>query len=591
MSSEPQVSARSPRRTEPQVGEPTTVSPVQSDQAKRATLQVVPGPDTAVADEQPVTRPQILAVTDADAIRQLRSALGEQKLPNVYVSDGSPVHIERVSGTAAHLVDEDAPLPVRASQLTGPLLTLLLAEHAELTMQRPSGAASEWAPPTKVTAAVLSSAEWPGLQPLAGIVGMPVIRRDGTLLQAPGYDPTSHLYLSPSVDVDPIDGALTPGQVEESKAFVFDTLLRDFEWDSPADRANYIGLLVTPFLRRHLRCMTPLGIVTATMPGSGKSILAGLIGLLVGQKTLSWADDDRELEKVITSAFTVEAGVVVFDNLEEGAAINSPILANLLTNQTWSGRILGASRIRSWPNERLWLATGNNLRVGGDIASRSVLVRLSPRAPHPEERTGFLIPNLDEWLTNPANRAATIRHLLVLILDWTRAGSRRDTTLPNMRQFTSWAHGVGGFLEHHGVKRFLANLEELRATDDDDVRWAVFLAKWQSKFGARHVRAAEVFADGALDTADRFQFDPWDGAFITSARGGRPRSVVQLAATRGSQRIPRRPGQDRGQLGQAGRRVGTREAVPAGRPVGGLESRLRRSPPGLEGSPYRLASH
>lgn len=504
------------------------MSPLPNDQAKRATLQIVPGPDAATSGVGTVARPQILVVSEAEAIRELRSALGEQTLPDVYVSDGRPVHIEKVSGTAAHLVDEDAPLPVRASPLTGSLLTFLLAQHAELTMLRPNGAAGEWAPPTKVTSAVLASAEWPGLKPLAGIIGMPVIRRDGSLLQEPGYDPASHLYLSPSVDVPAIADDPTPAQVEQSRTFVFDTLLRDFEWAGPADRANYIGLLVTPFLRRHLRCMTPLGIVSATMPGSGKSILAGLIGLLAGQKTLSWADDDRELEKVITSAFTIEAGVVVFDNLEEGTAINSPILANLLTNQTWSGRILGASRIGSWPNERLWLATGNNLRVGGDIASRSVLVRLSPRAPHPEERDGFRIPNLDEWLTNPANRAATIRHLLVLILDWTLVGSRRDTTLPNMRQFTPWARGVGGFLHHHGVKGFLTNLDELRATDDDDVRWAAFLSKWQSKFGAKPVRAAEVFEDATLDTAERVQFDPWDGAFITSARGGRPRSVVQL---------------------------------------------------------------
>jgi hypothetical protein len=473
-------------------------------------------------------RSHIGVVSEADAIRVLRAKVGEEVLPDVYVSDGRPVHVEKVSGAAARLVDEDSPLPVRASTLTGPLLTLLLAEHAELTMLKPTGATSEWAPSTKVTAAVLASAEWPGLQTLAGIVGMPVIRRDGTLLQRPGYDPASHLYLSPNVEVGSISGSPTPEQVERSRDFVFQTLLGDFEWCSDSDRANYLGLLVTPFLRRHLRCMTPLGIVSATMPGSGKSILAGLIGLLAGQKTLSWAEDDKELEKVITSAFTIEAGVVVFDNLEEGTAICSPVLANLLTNPTWSGRILGASRIGSWPNERLWLATGNNLRVGGDIASRTVLVRLAPRAPHPEERTGFRIPHLDEWVADPTNRATTIRHLLVLILDWTTAGSRRDTSLPNMRQFTPWAHGIGGFLAHHEVKGFLGNLDDLRAVDDDDVRWAVFLATWFSKFGAGRKRAAELFADAGLDAVAGHQFDPWDGAFITNPRGGRPRNPVQL---------------------------------------------------------------
>jgi hypothetical protein len=32
----------------------------------------------------------------------------------------------------------------------------------------------------------------------------------------------------------------------------------------------------------------------------------------------------------------------------------------------------------TFPNDRLWLATGNNLRTGGDMASRAVWVRLNP---------------------------------------------------------------------------------------------------------------------------------------------------------------------------------------------------------------------
>lgn len=321
----------------------------------------------------------------------------------------------------------------------------------------------------------------------------------------------------------------SPAQVAAARDFVLRRLLGDFYWQAKADLANYLGLLVTPFLRRYLRCLTPLGILSATMPGSGKSILAALAGLLAGQKTLPWAEDDTELRKVITSAFTVEAGIVVFDNLDEGTVVCSPILANLLTNPVWSDRILGSTRMGSWVNERLWLVTGNNLRVGGDIASRSVLVRLAPDAPHPEQRSDFAIPNLNEWIMKPAHQKQTLRHLLVLLLDWLAAGAPRDHAIPSMRQFTPWASGIGGFLAHHDVLDFLTNLEDLRAADEEDQKWAGFLAMWRKKFRNERKRAREVFESAQTDIVHGVELDPWDGMSITAKRTGhQPKTAIQL---------------------------------------------------------------
>ena len=103
------------------------------------------------------------------------------------------------------------------------------------------------------------------------------------------------------------------------------TLLGDFEWEDTASLANYVALMVTPFLRRPLRALVPLAIVSASAPASGKSLLSALIGLLVGQQTVPWpADNDTELEKLITSTFTVESGAVIFDNLARGGGDRLP---------------------------------------------------------------------------------------------------------------------------------------------------------------------------------------------------------------------------------------------------------------------------
>jgi hypothetical protein len=501
--------------------------PRTTSRAGRANLKPVRDGDER--RPRPDGKPQIEVYSSPDGIRKVRGALLKGLLPDVYVSDGSPVHIEHVSGTVAQAIDDDSPLPVRASVLTGALLAFLLAQHADLRMIAANDGVKEWTPPTSVLSAVLASAEWPKVKVLNGIVGLPVIRRDGTLLQRAGYDEATGLYLSPKVDIGRIVEKPTAQQVQAARKFIVEHVLGDFEWSSNADRANYLGLLVTPFLRRYLRCLTPLGVISATMPGSGKSILAGLIGLLAGQKTLPWADDDHELRKAITSAFTVESGAVVFDNLDEGTVIKSPILANLLTNPVWSDRMLGSNRIGTWPNERLWLVTGNNLRVGGDIASRAVLVRLTPDAPHPEQRSGFSIPDLDTWIVQPKNQAAALRNLLVLILDWMSADAPKADKLPNMRQFTPWAQGIGGFLTHHQVDGFLTNIDELRASDEDDQKWSAFLAKWFERHQGKQMKAHQIFNDAALDEGYGTPIvDRWDSTFITSTRGARPKSAVQL---------------------------------------------------------------
>jgi hypothetical protein len=172
------------------------------------------------------------------------------------------------------------------------------------------------------------------------------------------------------------------------------------------------------------------------------------------------------------------------------------------------------------------MATGNNLRIGGDIASRSVSIRLKPTAPHPEERTGFAIPDLQGWIMNPANRGRLLERLLILVADWVAAGTPKDTSVPAMRQFTPWAQGVGGFLAHHGITGFLGNLSAMRAMDEEDHKWAVFLAAWLDRLGQDSVRVADVLA--STDTDRDQPTGPWEGDFITDERGRYPRTAQML---------------------------------------------------------------
>jgi hypothetical protein len=466
-------------------------------------------------------RQRVQVGTGPATVRLLTAALDGRIIPNTYVTDGAPVLIEAVSGAPRPLAgDETAPLPLAISPLRPPLLGFLLAQHAHVVRQEQDKEGRwydvETSPSQTVLAEVLAPRSWPGLPPLRGMIGAPVLRPDGTLLQRPGYDQATGLFLASTVRLPPVPDRPSRAQVAAAKRFLLEKFLRDFPWRAPADRANYLALLATPILRPFTRCLSPFGIVDATMPASGKTILTACLGMLCGQRVLTWTDSDEELRKAITSVLADQAGVIVFDNLPEGSVIDSAVLARLVTERTWTDRRLGSNAAISAPNDRVWLATGNNLRVGGDMASRTVWVRLDPDMPHPEARTGFSIPNLDTWILHPDNQATVLWHLLVLVLDWTAAGAPTSTSVPAMRQFTRWAQHLGGLLEHHGIRGFLANTAENRDLDDDAIEWRAFLMRWHEQHGDRRLTANELRRTAENGYGGT---DPWDGTFPSTGSG------------------------------------------------------------------------
>jgi hypothetical protein len=194
-------------------------------------------PDGPVAGE----RPHVEIGTGPATIRAVAEAIDSRKLPDVYVSDGHVVHVEQVSGSAAaEAGDDDSPLPVTASAVNAASLARLLAEHTytyriktaatkdgdgkAVTTEYPE----EATPAAQLLGAALAGKTWPGLHPLHGIAGAPVLRPDGTLLQDPGYDDATGLYLASKIPLNKVPAEPTAQQVEAARAFLLDEFLHDF---------------------------------------------------------------------------------------------------------------------------------------------------------------------------------------------------------------------------------------------------------------------------------------------------------------------------------------------------------------------------
>ncbi len=476
---------------------------------------------------------------EAPTIRTLTHVINEGYIPDVYVTNGALTHISRISGDvslAGLAPTERPPLPVAATPVNSDSLASLLAHHLYVykMRRRPGGEIyqEETVPPGRSLSAVLAQRYWPDVRALHGIVGSPVLRPDGTLLQTPGYDRRTGLYYAAKVGMEPVPARPTATETSEARTFLLDRFLGDFPWVGPSDRANYLGLLVTQILRPYVRSLTPFGLISATTQSSGKTILSEGVGLLYGQKVQPWVKSDQELRKAVTAILDGPAAVVVFDNLKEGSIVDSPVLAMLLTTPTWSDRLLGTNKTFTAANDRLWLATGNNIHLGGDMATRTVLVRLDPKMPRPELRTNFTIPNLDRWVKDPDNQRILLRHLLVLVMDWIAAGAKRSDH--TMRQFTTWAAAVGGFCAHHGVDGFLGNADDVRALDEEDNEWAVFLARWHKLFGTQPQKSGDIrkSADIEFQVGGGPIVDRWEGDFITTDDGKTPtaKSLGKLLA-------------------------------------------------------------
>jgi hypothetical protein len=470
-----------------------------------------------------------------ETIRAVQNALCDGKIQSTYVTDGRVVTAETVGGAAG--LDGSRPLPVAARPVDAALLSSMLARFTNTFRWVATGGSAEpkeFTPESRLLTAVLAPRRWSGLEPLSGIIGAPVLRPDGSLLQDRGYDKATGLILASRSDVPQLPAALSAGDLAWARDVVLRQVLGDFPWCGPSDKANYLAMLMTQVFRYCLRgAPVPFFAITATGQASGKTLLATIAGVLFGQAKLVWTgDDDAELRKVLTTILASQEGVINFDNIPEGTVIRSAVLSKLLTDRTWGDRMLGGNVLGTFANDRLWCGTGNNLRLGGDMRTRSVLISIDPAMPHPERRSGFAITDLESWIEQPASQRTLLIALLVLAADWSAAGCPEADVVP-MRQFSRWARLAGGFCAHHGVSGFLANAGELEELDDDDADWAQFLARWAGIFGGYSV-TSELLGDGA-QSYQGSRDQRWAGTF-PSGKGGEALSVKSLGRRLSGQR-------------------------------------------------------
>jgi hypothetical protein len=241
--------------------------------------------------------------------------------------------------------------------------------------------------------------EW-GFPALQGIIEAPALREDGTIITEPGYDEQSHLFYAPEdgLHIPEIPEHPTTHHVDVAVDMISE-VIADFPFVDDASRANAIASMLAPVSRPAIKGLTPLALYGATTQGTGKTLLSEVVSLITSGREgalFSAPRDAEEWRKQLTSVLREGSTVVVIDNVNY--RLDSGDLCKALTGTTHGDRILGRLQTLNLPVRCAWIATGNNIQLGGDMPRRWYWVRMDAKCSKPFQRTGFKHKRLKEYV-------------------------------------------------------------------------------------------------------------------------------------------------------------------------------------------------
>jgi hypothetical protein len=240
-------------------------------------------------------------------------------------------------------------------------------------------------PPVQLVRALLSRAQSWHYPHVSGIVTTSILRADGSLLDAPGYDARSELYLMPGLCLPSIPERPTEAEAREALKLLHD-LFSEFCFRTELDRAIALSGLLTALLRGSMR-ISPLHLFRA-QSGVGKSYLVDLISIVVtGQECpviKAHSEDKAELRKIIDAKLLGGRSLVSIDNIEHD--LGGDIICQLVERAILAVRPLGHSKDVDCENRLATFATGINVGFKADATRRGLLCVLETREELPEYR-------------------------------------------------------------------------------------------------------------------------------------------------------------------------------------------------------------
>ena len=233
---------------------------------------------------------------------------------------------------------------------------------------------------------------------------IPIALADGNLLAPEGLDRErgiQFLIQDEATGGYPAGPGLPPReQVKAAMEFLCDEWLVDVarrpcrQGDDHRCRAHHDRALAVAYpavLFRHRRAArwgktTTLIILIMAVTGSRPAAAA-------------WSTNEEERRKALMSYFLSGAAYILWDNIARGTETPCPHIEKSCTSAYYSDRKLGVSEMVRTAASTIHFFTGNNIGPCGDLASRSLHIRLDVDRVDPENRP-FKHPDPIGWTEN-----------------------------------------------------------------------------------------------------------------------------------------------------------------------------------------------
>jgi len=396
-----------------------------------------------------------------------------------YQRAGALVRVCRIKAKASDKSTILVPglVPVRL-----PLLRRALGQAAYWERLNKDGETSRTDPPKEVAEQIAEMVEeWP-FPPLAGVIGCPTLRPDGSLFDRPGYDEATGLVLESSIPMPPIPARPTEAQALAALELL-EELLDGFPFRTDhvnsqiveASRAVALSQLMTPIVRGAMEAV-PMHLTTAPEAGSGKSYLADLAAMLaIGERcpVLAMAPREEESEKRLVGAALSGMPIINIDNANR--TLGSDFLAQLTERPVLSPRRLGSSDPVRVDNSFTVLANGNNAAVAADQVRRTITCRLDANREDPENR---------KFAANPLMMIRKDRgKYIAAVLTVARAGLERGTRLPRTASYEGWSDCVRSPLVWLGLADPASTIAKSRDADPIRTERRAIFTAWKDVLG------------------------------------------------------------------------------------------------------------
>jgi hypothetical protein len=346
---------------------------------KRLAIEVQRSYDKIIAAEPQILL-HVIVVSKGEILRIVsETAAAMRKKETPFYSRGGKVVTPIVQEFDAS--DDGTTMVTSFVKVEHPAMVLEMANCANyVTMQRDKET-GEWFsvpenPPGNIAGIMLAPNRHHPVVPVTGIITTPLLRADGSILSAKGYDPRSRLYHAPDkgVVLPEIPDYPTEDDALVSLQLLID-LLSEFRFETAIDRAVALSGLFTALVRPSM-LTAPLHLHSASTPGTGKSYLVDLFSAIAtGQRcpVIGAPKSEEELEKRLGGMIMKGVPIISLDNVEHD--LGGPALCQVTERPRVSLRILGQSEVPEFDCKAALFATGTHIRVRADMTRRTVRVR------------------------------------------------------------------------------------------------------------------------------------------------------------------------------------------------------------------------